>query len=400
MTPMKDARLNEDGLVLEDGYADSMQELVIPYLQEHRTDQRVPGFGGKPLAVSRFDAEEPLGTVMIIHGFTSVVDKYDEIIFSLLQNGWSVLAYDQRGHGRSWRDERISDNSLVHVEHFEDYVRDLEIICSWELADMPGPHVLFSHSMGGAVSGLFLEKHGDVFDRAVFCAPMIAPRRGGTPLPVIIAICLGMKMLGKGRERPAISKPYSGPENYESSYATGQARFNWYSELRDRTPEYHTNGPTYQWTLEAMNVTAKLLKPGAVERIGIPVRIYGAENDGAVVQEKQQKFADRLKDGNRKVIIGAKHEIYRSKDEVLFPWWHEVLEFFAETGESGEKAEETYRDEPEGELNEEEPAEEEDEFRSEAEEMLNAAEETAEEEGGVRSGEDNSQEEGKESRDE
>ena len=96
MTPMKDARLNEDGLVLENGYAETMQELVIPCLQEHRTDQKVPGFGGKPLAVSRFDAENPRGTVVIVHGFTSCVDKDDEIIFSLLQNGWSELAYDQR----------------------------------------------------------------------------------------------------------------------------------------------------------------------------------------------------------------------------------------------------------------------------------------------------------------
>jgi alpha-beta hydrolase superfamily lysophospholipase len=29
----------------------------------------------------------------------------------------------------------------------------------------------------------------------------------------------------------------------------------------------------------------------------------------------------------RKVIPGSKHEIYRSPDAVLFPWWKEILDF-------------------------------------------------------------------------
>lgn len=328
--PLQDERLNGDGLVLASGYAETMKDLVIPYLQAHRKTLTVAGWEGKPLAVSRFDAEQPRGTVTIVHGFTSTVEKYDEMIFSLLQNGWSVLAYDQRGHGRSWRDERISDPSLVNVDHFEDYVRDLETVCARVLSDMPKPHVLFCHSMGGAVSGLFLESHGDVFSRAVFCAPMIAPNTGGIPAPVVKALCRGMALVGKGRNRVFISKPYAGKEEFATACASGRERFEWYSELQAKTPALQTNGPSYQWTLEGINVTAKLLKPGAVEKITIPVRVYGAETDGSVLQEPQQKFADRLKNGSRTIVAGAKHEIYRSPDAVLFPWWHEILTFYAE----------------------------------------------------------------------
>ena len=330
MNSMKDARLNGDGLVLADRYAETMRDLVLPSLQKQRKELTIRGYEGKPLAVSRFDAENQKGTVTIVHGFTSTEGKYSELVFSLLQNGWSVLIYDQRGHGRSWRDERISDPSLVNVDHFEDYVRDLEIVCEQVLAGMPKPYMLFSHSMGGAVCALFLESHGDVFEKAVFCAPMIAANRGGMPLPAVMALCRIQGLLGRGRQRLFLSKTYSGPEAFETSGASGKERFDWYNELRDRTPEYHTNGPTYHWTLEAMNATAKLLKPGAVERIAIPVRVYSAERDGSVRQEEQQMFAERLKNGTRKVIAGAKHEIYRSPDVVLFPWWHEILEFYAQ----------------------------------------------------------------------
>ena len=41
----------------------------------------------------------------------------------------------------------------------------------------------------------------------------------------------------------------------------------------------------------------------------------------------QKQFIKRVKNGEHRLVKGAKHEIYRSPDEVLFPWWHEVLEF-------------------------------------------------------------------------
>ena len=329
MFPLKDVRLNEDGLVLSKDYAAAMKDLVLPELENRRKTFILPGVGDKPLSVSRFDADHPRGTLVLVHGFTSCVAKFSELIFSLLQNDWSVLAYDQRGHGYSWRDERVSDSSVINVDRFEDYVGDLEAVCSGPLLQMPKPYILFCHSMGGAVSGLFLEKHPEVFTRAVFCSPMIAPHHGGIPLFAAKGLCAAEKLLGRERHRIFFSKPYSGPEDFETSAASGRERFDWYNDLRDRTPAYHTNGPTYQWTLEAFKVTEKLLAPGAVEKITIPVRVYGAETDHSVLPGPQAAFASRLKNGSRTVVAGARHEIYRSPDQVLFPWWHEILDFYA-----------------------------------------------------------------------
>ena len=85
MNSMKDARLNGDGLVLADRYAETMRDLVLPSLQKQRKELTIRGYEGKPLAVSRFDAENPKGTVTIVHGFTSAEGKYSELVFSLLQ---------------------------------------------------------------------------------------------------------------------------------------------------------------------------------------------------------------------------------------------------------------------------------------------------------------------------
>jgi lysophospholipase len=77
-------------------------------------------------------------------------------------------------------------------------------------------------------------------------------------------------------------------------------------------------------------VTRRLLAPGKPESVSVPVRIYTAEDDNQVEPEAQEKMASRLPKGERKVVSGAKHEIYRSPDEVLFPWWREILAFLAE----------------------------------------------------------------------
>ncbi len=323
-------RFNPDGLALSERYADTMDNVVLPWLAARRKDVAVAGSDGKPLFCSRFNADRPGGTVLIVHGFTENADKYAELIHSLLRCGYSVVAYDQRGHGRSWRDPAISDISLTDVDRFETYVADMKAVCDAVLAGTPKPWLLFSHSMGGGVSALFLESYPGVFAKAVFCAPMIAPNLGGLPKTAARLLCGAEGLLGRGKKRVLVSKPYAGTERFDASCATGRARFDWYEALRARNAAFQNNGPSYGWIREAMRVTKLALAPDAVERIAIPVRIYTAENDGSVMPDAQADFAARLRDGRRTLIPGSKHEIYRSGDDVLFGWWHGILEFFGE----------------------------------------------------------------------
>ena len=320
-------RINADGLAYSSGYAETMAQVVLPRINVRRTDLTVQGDGGCKLFVSRFDADKPKGTVLIVHGFTENADKFSEVIHSLLQSGLSVVAYDQRGHGRSWRDPAIMDKTLTHVDEFYAYVRDMKIVYDQVVSSMPKPHRVFCHSMGGAVTALFLEDHPGLFDRAAMCAPMIAPNLGGLPTPVAKLMCIVARLCGRGKTRIPGSKPYSGAEAFEPSCATGRARFDWYEALRVATPAFQNNGPSYSWTLEAINVTHRILAPRAVEKIDAKVRLFTAGLDNVVLPEPQSQFISRVHDGRHETVEGAKHEIYRSDDDVLFPWWHGVLAF-------------------------------------------------------------------------
>ena len=323
-------RFNPDYLVLSSNYEETMDGIVLPFLAERRVTTTVQGYQDKPISCVQFAADRPKGTVAIVHGFTENAYKYAELTYSLLMSGYSVLAWDQRGHGNSWRKEGLPDTSLTHVDDFEEYVKDMEIICGKLLVGMPQPWFVFAHSMGGAVTGLFLERHTDVFKKAALCAPMIAPNTDGIPTGIAAFLCRAACLAGKSAARPFVSKPYSGPEDFNTSCATGRERFDWYDKIKASHPEYQNSNPSYGWTREALGVTKKLLAPGEPEKIACPVRLFTAGNDGSVMPGPQEAFIRRVKHGKRELVPGSKHEIYRSNDGVLFPWWHEILTFYAE----------------------------------------------------------------------
>ena len=325
---MMDPRFNKDFLVCDPGYARIMDTVVLPWLAEKEQVSEVTGCRNNPLFCVSYEAENPVGTVFIVHGFTENAFKYAELVWSLLHLRFSVVAYDQRGHGRSWRAESISDCSVTHVDHFSDYVEDLRLVCDAFRLRMPGPFLLFAHSMGGAVASLFLEQYPGVFSAAVLSSPMVAPYIGGIPAAAACVLASAAGFLGRRRKHPFFMKPWSGPENFETSCATDPARFAWYDRIKMERPEFRNSVPSWQWSLESIRVTRKILAPGAPERIGCPVLIFTAGVDTSVLPEPQAALAARIPHGKQVLVSRAKHEIFRSVNEVLFPWWHEVVLFF------------------------------------------------------------------------
>lgn len=320
---------SSDYLIQCDRYQQVLETEVLPWLKEREKETTLNSYDGHPLYCVSYNADDPAGTVLIVHGFTENAYKYSELIYSLLHSGFSVVAYDQRGHGRSWRPETIPDASVTHVDHFEDYVKDLRTVCEDLLARMPKPWMLFAHSMGGAVASLYLEQFSDTFSAAVLSSPMIAPQTAGFPSSIAKAMASAAVMFRKGRKNPFFMKVYSGPENFETSCATDPRRFAWYDEVKATHREFQNSVPSYRWSLESLRVTDKILAHGKPESIRCPVLLFSAENDYSVRNDMQEVFVRRLAHGQLVRVPDARHEIYRSVNAVLFPWWRQVLGFLS-----------------------------------------------------------------------
>lgn len=319
---------SSDFLVSSSSYSEIMNSTVLPWLQEKEQVSVIPGFQGRPLYCVSYEADDPVATVLIVHGFTENAYKYAELIWSLLHLRFSVVTYDQRGHGRSWRDEGVPDPSITHVDRFSEYVDDLKIICETYNPGSLHPFFVFAHSMGGAVVSLFLEQNHHVFSAAVLSSPMIAPCTGGLPAAVASAVGFLAGLLGRRKTNPFFMKRYSGPEDFATSCATDPGRFAWYDGVKASRTDFQNSVPSWQWSREALKVTKQILSPGAPEKIACPVLLCSAETDFSVLPGPQKAFIDRVPDGRYLPVAGSRHEIFRSTNEVLFPWWHKVIEFY------------------------------------------------------------------------
>lgn len=91
----------------------------------------------------------PRGTVLIVHGLGEHIGRYLHVAAHLNDWGWSVVGYDQRGHG-------ASDGPRGQLAAEDDLLQDLARMIDATRAAHPGPLVLLGHSMGGLVAARFV----------------------------------------------------------------------------------------------------------------------------------------------------------------------------------------------------------------------------------------------------
>ena len=299
---------------------------LIPYLEEKRRDGHVCGYDGQALYYAVFTPENPTKTVVISHGFTESVEKYHEMIYYFLKCGFQVWMLEHRGHGRSCR--AVTDQTLTHIDRFEEYVDDFTSFMDEVLPHSVGKPYLFAHSMGCAVGALWMEKHLDVFQKAFLSSPMIQPESNGVPIPLAKAVLGCAVLFGRGKKRAFISAPYEGKETFESSCKTCRERFDEYEAIKEATPDFQTTCSTYGWAYQSLRVKSQLMKKGAVEKITVPVWMALDACDTVVSRPAQTAFAARLPHCTTRIYEDAKHEIFGSNDQTVFSYYDDLLTFF------------------------------------------------------------------------
>ena len=84
--------------------------------------------------------------VFIVHGIAEHLGRYDDFTTFLNDNGYSVIRFDLRGHGKS-------EGKRGYVRRFEDFLEDLDTV----IHDNKGKkNVLLGHSMGALITHLYM----------------------------------------------------------------------------------------------------------------------------------------------------------------------------------------------------------------------------------------------------
>ncbi len=95
--------------------------------------------------------ENPVSTVLLIHGLGEYGGRYEHVANKFIDEGFNVVAYDQRGHGKS-------DGKRGHTPSQDHLLNDLELFISYCTEKLKQPLVLYGHSFGGNVLCTYLLK--------------------------------------------------------------------------------------------------------------------------------------------------------------------------------------------------------------------------------------------------
>ncbi|MGI9390015.1 MAG: alpha/beta fold hydrolase, partial [Boseongicola sp.] len=213
------------------------------------------------LRVGLWTATAQQGTILLFPGRTEILEKYGRVARELNNAGYTVLSIDWRGQGHS--DRLIADHRPGHIGNFLDYQLDVSALfsCAADL-NLPKPHHLVAHSMGGCI-GLRALLNGIPVDRVVFSAPMW----GIYVAPLLRPLAASFSWLARNVGQSNSVMPGTRPANYvtytslaDNMLTTDLDHHNYMIKQAELAPEIAVGGPTVQWFHEAHVETAALAK--------------------------------------------------------------------------------------------------------------------------------------------
>jgi len=309
--------------------AEQMHEVAEPALAQIHTSgimQLEDAPGGSGIYYDKYATENAVSCVVISHGFSETAEKFKEMIYYLVSNGYMVYAIDHRGHGRSYR--LSSHPCLVHVKHFYDYVEDLHrFVTTVVQAETDLPRYLIGHSMGGAVSATIIEKYPDDFSKAVLSSPMVKLL---FPMPTFAVRLISGFMCAIGRSNtfgPG-QHPYQGYESFEESASMNEARFDYYQAKKASTKEFQLSAFSYGWLYTSVRTIAKTRSLKECSKITIPVLVFRSGHDTLIDPSGIDEFVKNTPSARLVDVENSRHEIFNSDDEVTAAYYETIFEFF------------------------------------------------------------------------
>ncbi len=298
-------------------------------LNEYKNTGEFVAFDNTKIYYEYFLAENAKANIVVVHGLSEFTKKFYELSFYLLNQGYNVFLYDQRCHGLSGR--LTKDKYILHVDSFKDYATDLEqFIDSVVIPTQNLPIYLYSHSMGGAVCALYLNKHQEKIQKAVFSAPLFDPVVKSVPEYVARASVRMCKVVLGPKKRFFQSKDFDPFIEYKEHYGSSKVRFDYNINLRKGNENYQSSPMSFSWVLGSLTIKNTILKDKFIEKIKTPILLISAEKDTTVKTEPHKIFASKCKQCKFVEIKNETHALLAANSTELENIIKLILDFYAD----------------------------------------------------------------------
>lgn len=241
---------------------------------------------GLSLLTRRWERDDPRGYLLLVHGLGEHSGRYEHVGDFFVQRGFAAFSFDLRGHG-------ASQGRRIHVDSFEQYLDDLEMVFATLPDDLP--RIIYGHSMGGLIATSYGVSGRPQPDLYVLSAPALD---ADVPAPLKIAT------KGLGGLLPTLRMPNSIKGSQLSrDPAVGEAYF---ADPLVETKATVRFGSCFIGQMEAVrDRLAALHSPALV--------IHGADDE--LVPPRASAPLAAIPGVDRKLFPGLRHEIHNEPEQ-------------------------------------------------------------------------------------
>lgn len=265
--------------------------------------------------------------MFVLPGRVSRIERHEFLAQQFSRAGFRVWVLDFRGQGGSQR--LVENRQMVHVDHFDEYIRDVEALIHWDRF-VGQRRFLYSHSMGGQVALQVMRKHPNAFEAAVLEAPMLCIKT--SPVPYFLAEPLAYVMrnwlgqargycLGRGNYN-VVKWSFEHNRNCRDRYL-----FNRHFYIPESDKELISDGPSWGWLHAAFSVTRHLLNNLAHLR-QVRTRVFVATaGDDRVLDTNFDATVAWTLSGAHRIYHGAWHSIVHDTPDTRTQYLADVHHF-------------------------------------------------------------------------
>lgn len=121
----------------------------------------------KLFASSWLPEKKSESVILLVHGLGEHIGRYDSWAKLFNEAGYSFLAFDQRGHGRS-------EGKRGHISSFDILLEDINLLFSKSDELFPGQKkILYGHSMGGNLVLNYIIKYNTPVSALIVTSPWL-----------------------------------------------------------------------------------------------------------------------------------------------------------------------------------------------------------------------------------
>lgn len=270
---------------------------------------------------------EPRAIVQIIHGIAEYVDRYDEFMSFLADNGIIAVGTDHLGHGKSIESEE--QTGFFAYDNGWDYVvRDEEVLRLAMHENYPElPIIVFGHSMGSFMARTLLIRYPDAFNAAIISGTgnqSAALVNGGLFMGNLVTGLKGAHHYSKFLNNLAFG-------SYNKIYDNPKTEYDWLSRDEANVQKYIDDPlcgfiPSCSLFRDMMTGVKFITNKKNLTAMNKDMPVYFMSGDmdpvgecGKGVQKAYNNFLEAgMKDVSIKLYPGGRHEMLNeiNKDEV------------------------------------------------------------------------------------